>query len=87
MDAATFYRAFKGYLRLVGLPDSYSPHSARATAVTELKRKGIENRQIRQMTGHNSDQMVELYDKRENSVETDPGHLLDYGIKKKKRRA
>jgi integrase/recombinase XerD len=89
MDPKTFYRMFKRYLALVGLQEDYSPHSARATAVTRMKQQKIENRFIRQFTGHSSDEMIEAYDKRENSLQTNPGQLIDYGMrpKKKKRRA
>jgi site-specific recombinase XerD len=80
MDSKTFYRRFKEYLELVGLPGDFSPHSARATAVTRMKQQKIENRYIKLFTGHSTDLMIERYDKRENSIQANPGHLIDYGF-------
>lgn len=60
---STAHRTFKRYCRACGLP-SFSPHCARATAITKLLDDGIPHRDVATFSRHSSVQMVERYDKR-----------------------
>lgn len=41
--------------------DRYTLHGLRATGPTALKRRGVENRPLRELTGHRSDATLEVY--------------------------
>ena len=47
-------------LQQLGL-DRYTLHGLRATGPTALKRQGVENRVLRELTGHTSDRNLEIY--------------------------
>lgn len=72
-------RAFKLALKRAGLPvDMYSCHSARATAITELLKLGINHREVQEFSRHASVRMVEKYDRRRYGVSQNPGLRLKY---------
>lgn len=76
---ATVYLTFKRYIQKAGLdPDDFSPHSARATAITKLLSDGEDYRSVQEFSRLASVQMVELYDKRFLGVEKSPGNRLRY---------
>jgi len=72
------YRMFKMYCGLAGASGFYSPHSARATAITKLLEDGIPHRMVQEFSRHSSIQMVEVYDKRRIGVEDSPAKKLKY---------
>lgn len=72
---------FKRYLKQAGIFGRYSPHSARATAITALLDRGHTHRDVQRFSGHSSVAMVELYDRRKNDVTKNPGLRLVYGSK------
>jgi len=72
------YALFKAYCRQAGAGAYVTPHSARATAITKLLADGIPHRQVQEFSRHSSVQMVELYDKRRISVDSNPGKDLEF---------
>lgn len=60
---STAHRTFKRYCAACGLPQ-FSPHCARATAITKLLDDGVPHRDVATFSRHSSIQMVERYDKR-----------------------
>ncbi len=56
----------------------FTPHSARATAITKLLSDGVAHREVKEFSRHASIQMVEVYDKRRMSVDDNPGKGLDF---------
>lgn len=75
----TISRIFKKAIRAAGLdPKRYSPHSARATAITKLLTDGLSHKEVQQFSGHSSIAMVEKYDKRRVSRAENPGRGLSY---------
>lgn len=56
-----FYRLFKKYVRLAGLPSSVTPHSARATFITKAYEAGIQGEDIQRTVGHSSITTTEGY--------------------------
>lgn len=77
LSDATIYRTYKRYLAKVGLKD-YAPHSARATAATWLKTEGVEDRDVAAFLRHTTVQMVQTYDKRLRSPETNAGLKINF---------
>lgn len=71
-------KLFKRYVSEAGLEDIYSPHSARATAITKLLADGCTYRQVQDFSGHQSIEMVQLYDKRRLTIENHAGIKLVY---------
>lgn len=63
LTAEGIYFIFKQYCTAIGLPEA-SPHWCRSTVVVDLKAQGKSNREVREVTGHKSDTMINLYEKR-----------------------
>lgn len=57
------HRIFARWCKILKLSGRYSPHSARATAITYLLEQGIDHRVVRVFSRHSSIAMVERYDK------------------------
>lgn len=75
---STLYKRFKVWARRIGLPANVSPHSARATAITQLLDAGLSPRDVQEFSRHKSVSMVEVYDKRRLSASEHPGTWLSY---------
>ena len=79
INVRTANRIFKKYIEAVGLdPKQYSPHSARATAITKLLDDGFTHREVRAFSGHVSVRMVERYDKNRFADENNPTKKLTW---------
>lgn len=79
VTSKTAYRWVKEAFAEAHLPTQiYSPHSARATAITQLLRQGYDYNQVRIFAGHSSFTQVARYDKRLKSHESHPGLKLSY---------
>lgn len=74
------YKIFKRYCNRCGFRTRFSPHSARATAITKLLTDGHDYRAVQEFSRHSSVYMVEVYDKRFVRREDNPANLLDYKI-------
>lgn len=75
----TLYRLFKKYCDQVGLdPAQYSPHSARASAITKLLVDGFSYRDVQSFSRHASAAMVEVYDKRQRDIDDSLAKKIDY---------
>lgn len=59
----TWRNWFKRYMLEVDLDPDYSPHDARATAITTLRKRGHTYEEIRLFSRHSSVTMVQQYDK------------------------
>lgn len=59
----TVRRWFTGYMLRVGLTGQFSPHCARATAITKLLQDGVPHREVIKFSRHSSITMLERYDK------------------------
>lgn len=73
------YKLFKMYCAVAGLGENFSPHCARASAITRLLELGVEYRKVQQFSRHASIKMVELYDKRRLELIDNPAKLLRFG--------
>ena len=77
------YHLFKRACAACGLGPQYTPHSARATAITKLLDDGMPHREVQEFSRHSSIQMVEWYDKRRFGVDKSPAKGLSFGTGKK----
>jgi integrase/recombinase XerD len=84
MSDASVYLIFKRACEAAGLSGAYTPHSARATAITKLLADGTPHREVQEFSRHKSVQMVEWYDKRRFGVDRSPAKGLSFTPKKKK---
>lgn len=78
ISPAGVYKLFKTCCRRAGVGSFFTPHSARATAITKLLEDGIPHREVQEFSRHSSIQMVELYDKRRIGVDRNPARKLRY---------
>ena len=60
-----------------GLSRKYTNHCVRATTVTLLKERGIEDRKVCLVTGHKAERSLQHYDKPGNAKCNDLAKLLD----------
>lgn len=74
----TARRLFKKLLGETGIGASFSPHAARATAITKLLSDQMPYRAVQEFSRHATVQMVEKYDKRAFGRENAPGRGLKY---------
>lgn len=68
MHRRSFYHLFKRYAGLVGLPTSVTPHSARATLVTEALEREHPVEAVQKTVGHASVTTTLAYDKRRQKM-------------------
>jgi len=78
MCESTARRLFKSLCREAGLAPIYSPHSARATACTQLLELGLDYGLAKTFMRHSSIGMVQVYDKRRAHRQDHPGTKLVY---------
>jgi site-specific recombinase XerD len=79
LSRSTVPKIFKKYVEMLGLdPKIYSPHSARATAISKLLEQGVPHREVKEFSRHNDIAMVELYDKRRVELDENPGRDIAY---------
>jgi len=68
--------AVRGILRLHGLGEEFSPHSLRSGFVTQARLNGAANHQIRVITRHRSDTMVDIYTRQVDPDRQGPRALI-----------
>jgi hypothetical protein len=68
--------AVRGILRLHGIGDGFSPNSLRSGFVTQARLNGSANHQIRVVTRHRSDAMVDVYTRQVDPERQGPGALV-----------
>ena len=83
LSPSGLYRLFRSYVEQVVDGGRFSPHSARATAITKLLSDGLSHREVQEFSRHASVLMVESYDKRRFGVDSSPARQLSFGKPKK----
>ena len=68
--------AVRDILRQRGVPEGYSPHSLRAGFVTQARLNGEPNHKIRRISRHQSDRMVDIYDRPGDRDTSIPSSLM-----------
>jgi integrase len=75
-QAQLYPSAVRNILRRHGLGDGFSPHSLRSGFVTQARLNGAANHQIRVVTRHRSDTMVDVYTRQVDPDRQGPGALV-----------
>jgi len=79
MAPKTLYLIFKYAAARAGVSSAATFHSGRATVVSKLLNDGAEYREVQEVTGHSSVQMVESYDKRQYGPDKSATKKLGWG--------
>ena len=68
------------YAKKEGIANRVSPHSCRATAISNARDRNVPDRAIQEFAGWASPDMITRYDKRRTSVEASAAHAISYGF-------
>jgi integrase/recombinase XerD len=61
-------RMVKRRMKDAGLPERLSPHSFRATTITDLLNQGVPLEDVQHLAGHSDARTTRLYDRRQKAV-------------------
>lgn len=78
IDSQSIYYVVKKYAEAAGVERRVSPHSCRATAISNALDHAATHRSVQQMAGWSSPLMVARYDKRRTDLQDSAVHLVDY---------
>lgn len=73
-----FYIVTK-YAKQAGIAARVSPHSCRATAISNARDHHVPDRAIQEFAGWASPDMITRYDKRKSAIEQNAAHAIEYG--------
>lgn len=79
LDTSMIFYIVTKYARLAGISNRVSPHSCRATAISNARDHHVPDRAIQEFAGWASTDMITRYDKRKTSVEDSAAHSIQYG--------
>ncbi|HEY8278310.1 MAG TPA: tyrosine-type recombinase/integrase [Bdellovibrionota bacterium] len=78
IDGVSVYYVVKKYARLAGVERKVSPHSCRATCISNALDHAASHRSVQQMAGWSSPLMIERYDKRRTELQHSAVHVVEY---------
>jgi integrase/recombinase XerD len=78
IDSQSIYYIVKKYAEAAGIERRVSPHSCRATAISNALDHAATHRAVQQMAGWSSPLMIARYDKRRTDLQDSAVHLVDY---------
>jgi integrase/recombinase XerD len=79
VDSSLVFYVVRKYARLAGIAHPVSPHSCRATAISNARDHNVPDRAIQEFAGWSTTTMITRYDKRKSSIERSAVHSIDYG--------
>jgi integrase/recombinase XerD len=79
LDPSMIFYIVKRYARLAGIQGRVSPHSCRATAISNARDHNVPDRAIQEFAGWASPDMITRYDKRKSAIEKSAAHAIIYG--------
>jgi hypothetical protein len=79
VDPSMIFYIVTKYAKLAGIANRVSPHSCRATAISNARDHQVPDRAIQEFAGWASPDMITRYDKRRTSVENSAAHAIYYG--------
>ncbi len=82
LDPSAIYYIVTKYAKFSGVSKKVSPHSCRATAISNARDHNVPDRAIQEFAGWSSPDMITHYDKRKTSVENSAAHSISYGVEK-----
>jgi site-specific recombinase XerD len=78
LASQTVYYVVKKYAEKAGVDRRVSPHSCRATCISNALDHSASHRSVQQLAGWSSPLMIERYDKRRTDLEHSAVHVVDY---------
>jgi integrase/recombinase XerD len=78
IDSQAVYYVVKKYAEKAGVGRKVSPHSCRATCISNALDHSASHRSVQQMAGWSSPLMIEKYDKRRTALQDSAVHVVDY---------
>ena len=79
LDPSMIFYIVVKYARRAGIAQRVSPHSCRATAISNARDHNVPDRAIQEFAGWASPDMITRYDKRKNAVENSAARAISYG--------
>jgi integrase len=78
LDPSMIFRIVQKYARMAGVQGRVSPHSCRATAISNARDHKAPDRAIQEFAGWTSPNMIIHYDKRRTAIEESAAHAIKY---------
>jgi len=81
IDASMVFYIVAKYSKLAGVTNKVSPHSCRATAISNARDHNVSDRAIQEFAGWTTANMITRYDKRKSAIDKSAAHTINYGVK------
>ena len=79
LDPSMIFYIVRKYAKQAGIQARVSPHSCRATAISNARDHHVPDRAIQEFAGWASPDMITRYDKRRSAIEKSAAHSIIYG--------
>lgn len=79
LDPSMIFYIVTRYAKEAGITHRVSPHSCRATAISNARDHDVPDRVIQEFAGWSSPAMITRYDKRKSAIEKSASHAIRYG--------
>lgn len=79
LDPSHIFYIVTRYAKEAGITHRVSPHSCRATAISNARDHDVPDRVIQEFAGWSSPSMITRYDKRKSAIEKSASHAIRYG--------
>ena len=79
IDSSMVFYIVTRYAKMAGIKNRVSPHSCRATAISNARDHQVPDRAIQEFAGWASTTMITRYDKRKSALEKSAVHSISYG--------
>ena len=79
LDPSMIYYIVTHYAKKAGIENRVSPHSCRATAISNARDHQVPDRAIQEFAGWSTTTMITRYDKRKTALEKSAVHAINYG--------
>ena len=83
IDPSMVFYIVTRYAKLAGIKNRVSPHSCRATAISNARDHNVPDRAIQEFAGWATTTMITRYDKRKTALEKSAVHSISYGEKER----
>jgi integrase len=80
IDSSLVYYIVTKYAKEAGIANRVSPHSCRATAISNARDHNVSDRAIQEFAGWTSPGMITRYDKRKTQIEDSASLSISYEI-------
>jgi integrase/recombinase XerD len=79
LDPSMIFYIVTRYAKRAGIQNKVSPHSCRATAISNARDHQVPDRAIQEFAGWSTTTMITRYDKRKSAIEHSAVHAISYG--------